>query len=134
MTATPLARPPRLCYSGVEGLGRLQSCSIGWARYRVEALIGEGAMADVYKAFDPGIHRTLAIKILKPEFRQNREYASRFLREAKAAGALNHPSIVTIYDVGQVDGYPYIAMELIDGRPLNEVVRERGKLQPPEKR
>ncbi len=101
-------------------------------RYRVEALIGEGAMADVYKAFDPGIHRTLAIKVLKPEFRQNREYASRFLREAKAAGALNHPSIVTIYDVGQVDGYPYIAMELIDGRPLNEVVRERGKLPPEE--
>ncbi len=101
-------------------------------RYRVEALIGEGAMADVYKAFDPGIHRVLAIKVLKPEFRQNREYASRFLREAKAAGALNHPSIVTIYDVGQVDGYPYIAMELIDGRPLNEVVRERGKLPPEE--
>ncbi len=101
-------------------------------RYRVEALIGEGAMADVYKAFDPGIHRTLAIKVLKPEFRQNREYASRFLREAKAAGALNHPSIVTIYDVGQVDGYPYIAMELIDGRPLSEVVRERGELPPEE--
>lgn len=101
-------------------------------RYRVEALIGEGAMADVYRAFDPGIHRTLAVKILKPEFRQNREYASRFLREAKAAGALNHPSIVTIYDVGQVDGYPYIAMELIDGRGLNDVVRERGSLPPEE--
>ena len=101
-------------------------------RYRVETLIGEGAMADVYRAFDPGIHRTLAVKILKPEFRQNREYASRFLREAKAAGALNHPSIVTIYDVGQADGYPYIAMELIEGRPLNEVVRERGRLSPEE--
>ena len=101
-------------------------------RFRVEALIGEGAMADVYRAFDPGIHRTLAIKVLKPEFRQNREYAGRFLREAKAAGALNHPNIVTIYDVGDVDGYPYIAMELIDGRPLNEVVAERGKLSPEE--
>ncbi len=100
--------------------------SIG--RYRVEALIGEGAMADVYRAFDPGIHRTLAIKVLRAEFRQNREYAGRFLREAKAAGALNHPNIVTIYDVGEVDGYPYIAMELVAGRPLNEVVRERGQL------
>ena len=97
-------------------------------RYRVEALIGEGAMADVYRAFDPGIHRTLAIKILRAEFRQNREYAGRFLREAKAAGALNHPNIVTIYDVGEVDGYPYIAMELIEGQPLNEVVRDRGKM------
>ena len=101
-------------------------------RYRVEALIGEGAMADVYRAFDPGIHRTLAIKILKPEFRQNREYAGRFLREAKAAGALNHVNIVTIYDVGEVDGYPYIAMELIEGKPLNEVVRERGEMAPSE--
>ena len=101
-------------------------------RYRVEALIGEGAMADVYRAFDPGIHRTLAIKILKPEYRLNREYSGRFLREAKAAGALNHAHIVTIYDVGEVDGYPYIAMELIDGRPLNEVVRERGALPPSE--
>ena len=97
-------------------------------RYRVQELIGEGAMADVYRAFDPGINRTLAIKILKREFRQNREYSGRFLREAKAAGALNHPNIVTVYDVGEVDGYPYIAMELIEGRTLNAVVRERGKL------
>ena len=89
-------------------------------------------MADVYKAFDPGIHRTLAIKILKPEFRQNREYAGRFLREAKAAGALNHVNIVTIYDVGEVDGYPYIAMELLEGKPLNERVREQGPLAPSE--
>ncbi|MBE7217714.1 MAG: protein kinase [Caulobacteraceae bacterium] len=101
-------------------------------RFRVQELIGEGAMADVYRAFDPGINRTLAIKILKREFRQNREYAGRFLREAKAAGALNHPSIVTVYDVGEVDGYPYIAMELIEGRTLNAVVRERGKLSPEE--
>ncbi len=97
-------------------------------RFRVQELVGEGAMADVYRAFDPSINRTLAIKVLKREYRENREYAGRFLREAKAAGALNHPNIVTLYDVGEVDGYPYIAMELIEGRTLNEVVRERGKL------
>jgi serine/threonine protein kinase/HAMP domain-containing protein len=97
-------------------------------RYRVEDKIGEGAMADVYRAYDPSIHRTLAIKVLKPEFSQIREYAARFLREAKAAGALNHPNIVTIYDVGEVDGYPYIAMELIDGKPLNDVVSAHSHL------
>jgi eukaryotic-like serine/threonine-protein kinase len=71
-------------------------------------------MADVYRAYDPGINRVLAIKVLKPEFRQSRQYTARFLREAKAAGALSHPNIVTIFDVGEESGYPYIAMELRD--------------------
>ena len=97
-------------------------------RYRVEEKIGEGAMADVYRAYDPSIHRTLAIKVLKPEYSEIREYAVRFLREAKAAGALNHPNIVTIYDVGEVERHPYIAMELVDGKPLNDIVAEQGAL------
>jgi serine/threonine protein kinase/HAMP domain-containing protein len=97
-------------------------------RYRIERRIGEGAMADVYRAHDPSIDRVLAIKVLKGEFRQNHEIAARFLREAKAAGALSHPNIVTIYDVGEIDGYPYIAMELLDGEPLDEVIRQHGKL------
>ena len=99
-------------------------------RYRVEEKIGEGAMADVYRAYDPSIHRTLAIKVLKPEYSQIREYAVRFLREAKAAGALNHPNIVTVYDVGEVEGHPYIAMELVDGLPMNELVSAKGVLSP----
>lgn len=97
-------------------------------RYEVQARIGEGAMADVYRAYDPSINRVLAIKVLKAEFRQNRHYAARFLREAKAAGALSHPNIVTIYDVGEVDGYPYIAMELLDGEPLDQAAQRIGQL------
>ncbi|MDP3854189.1 protein kinase [Phenylobacterium sp.] len=97
-------------------------------RYEVQARIGEGAMADVYRAYDPGINRVLAIKVLKAEFRQNRHYVARFLREAKAAGALSHPNIVTIYDVGEVDGYPYIAMELLDGEPLDKAAARIGRL------
>lgn len=96
-------------------------------RYEVQARIGEGAMADVYRAYDPSINRVLAIKVLKAEFRQNRHYAARFLREAKAAGALSHPNIVTIYDVGEVDGYPYIAMELLDGEPLDKAAQRIGQ-------
>ncbi|MDO8408524.1 MAG: protein kinase [Phenylobacterium sp.] len=97
-------------------------------RYELVERIGEGAMAEVWRAHDPGIDRVLAIKILKPEFRRIPEYAARFLREAKAAGALAHPSIVTIYDVGEVDGYPYIAMELLDGDPLDVVLAREGPL------
>jgi serine/threonine-protein kinase len=91
-------------------------------RYELLELIGEGAMAEVYRAYDPGIDRVLAIKLLKPELRANAEYAVRFLREAKAAGALSHPSIVTIYDVGDADGHAYIAMELLDGEPVDKLV------------
>lgn len=99
-------------------------------RYRIEARIGEGAMADVYRAHDPSIGRTLAIKILKTEFRQSEEIVGRFLREARAAGALSHPHIVTIYDVGEADGYPYIAMELLGGAPLDEHIQAHGAMAP----
>jgi serine/threonine-protein kinase len=92
-------------------------------RYKVQERVGEGAIADVYKAHDPSIDRVLAIKVLKSEYRQNEQLAARFVREAKAAGALSHPNIVTIYDVGDVGGYPYIAMELLDGQPLDLAMR-----------
>jgi serine/threonine-protein kinase len=97
-------------------------------RYQLEEQIGEGAMAEVWRAHDPSIDRTLAIKLLKEEYRLDADYAGRFLREAKAAGALAHPSIVTIYDVGEADGYPYIAMELLEGAPLDQVLAAQGKL------
>lgn len=98
-------------------------------RYELEACIGEGAMAEVWRAHDPDIDRVLVIKILKPQFRSSPEYASRFLREARAAGALAHPSIVTIYDVGEAGGYPYIAMELLEGEPLDAVLAREGSLE-----
>jgi serine/threonine-protein kinase len=94
-------------------------------RYRIDARLGEGAMADVYRAFDPGIGRTVAIKMLKPELARDAAIRERFVREARAAGALSHPHIATIYDVGQLhDGAAYIAMELVDGRPLDVVLAE----------
>jgi eukaryotic-like serine/threonine-protein kinase len=101
-------------------------------RYKVQEKIGEGAMADVYRAYDPSINRTLAIKVLKNEFLQDEEYAGRFLREAKAAGALSHPNIVTIFDVGEANGHPFIVMELLDGKPLDKLMSEKQKLGPEE--
>jgi eukaryotic-like serine/threonine-protein kinase len=90
-------------------------------RYEIRDCIGEGAMANVYRAFDPQISRVLAIKVLKRELCDNKELAARFMREASAAGVLSHPNIVTIYDVGEADGYPYIAMELVEGKSLDAI-------------
>jgi eukaryotic-like serine/threonine-protein kinase len=97
-------------------------------RYELRERLGEGAMAEVWRAHDPSIDRVLAIKILKQEYRLDPDYTARFLREAKAAGALAHPSIVTIYDVGEADGYPYIAMELLEGSSLDQVLAREGRL------
>ena len=97
-------------------------------RYRIDAPLGEGAMANVSLAYDPSIGRTVAIKVLKPEYRGDTELVNRFLAEARTAGMLSHSHIVTIYDVGEVDGVPYIAMEHIAGRPLDEILRDEGRL------
>lgn len=96
-------------------------------RYQIQARIGQGAMANVYRAFDPDINRVLAIKVLKREYTKNPQFATRFLREARAAGALSHPNIVTIYDVGEIEGFPYIAMELLDGVPLDVAAERQGR-------
>lgn len=92
-------------------------------RYEILEHIGEGGMAQVYKAYDPGIQRTAALKILKREHCADDEHKQRFLREGKAAGALTHPNIVTIYDVGEIDGAPYIMMELLEGDTLADLLR-----------
>ncbi|HKQ23914.1 MAG TPA: protein kinase [Burkholderiales bacterium] len=92
-------------------------------RYQIMERIGKGAMASVYKAYDPSIDRTLAIKFLHQDLCVEEEHRIRFLREAKAAGGLSHPNIVTIYDVGEIEGRPYIAMELLDGVTLSEVMK-----------
>ncbi len=97
-------------------------------RYRIDGRLGEGAMADVFRAFDPGIGRTVAVKVLKPEYGRDPELGERFLREARAAGALNHPNIATVYDVGEADGVAYIAMELIEGQPLDTLLLAQGRL------
>lgn len=94
-------------------------------RYEIKELIGEGAMAKVYRAYDPEINRSVAFKVLKEDHCVDDEYLSRFLREAKAAGALSHASIVTVFDVGKIKKSPYIMMELLDGCDLGEVLQKK---------
>jgi serine/threonine protein kinase/HAMP domain-containing protein len=97
-------------------------------RYEVERLVGEGAMAKVYRARDPEIDRIVAIKVLKDELCIDEEIAGRFIREAKAAGAIQHPNIVTIYDVGRIGNNPYITMEFIDEKSLAEVFQPNTRM------
>jgi serine/threonine protein kinase len=92
-------------------------------RYQIVEKLGEGAMATVYRAYDPGIDRPLVLKFLRPEMCVDGEVRTRFLREAKAAGMLSHPNIVTVFDVGEIEGRPYIAMELLDGGPLGDLLK-----------
>ena len=96
-------------------------------RYEIRKLIGQGAMADVYEAYDPRIDRLLAIKVLREDRSVDNEYIMRFLREAKAVGNLSHPHIVTIYDVDEFEKRPYLVMELLDGTPLNKVIKSGKK-------
>lgn len=97
-------------------------------RFHVIETIGEGAMSIVYKAFDPEINRTLAIKVLRGECAADPEYRYRFLQEAKAAGKLTHPNIVTIFDVGEAEAGPYIAMEYLEGATLDQVMASEQRL------
>lgn len=91
-------------------------------RYRIQAELGRGAMGVVYKAHDPVLDRTVALKtIALDDTEQDREeYQARFFQEAKAAARLNHPSLITIYDFGEESALAYMAMELLNGSELSE--------------
>jgi serine/threonine-protein kinase len=98
-------------------------------RYEIQEHIGSGAMAEVYKTYDPEIGRVGAIKILKDSLLEETEYLDRFLKEARAAGTLTHPNIVTIYDIGKLEQAPYIVMELLEGENLADLIK-RGEQLP----
>src|SRR5437899_9168653 len=94
--------------------------------YRVDAKIGAGGMGVVYKGWDTHLDRSVAIKVLPAEAVSNPERKRRFVQEAKSASALNHPNIVTVYDVDSVDGVDFIAMAYIDGQTLDHRIGSHG--------
>lgn len=97
-------------------------------RYELIEKIGDGGMAIVYKAKDRLLNRSVAVKILKPEYLNDEKFINNFRKESHAAASLSHPNIVSIYDVGREGNINYIVMELVDGKPLSQIIRERAPL------
>jgi DNA helicase-2/ATP-dependent DNA helicase PcrA len=93
------------------------------AHYRIMEPIGAGGMGAVYKAYDKKLHRVVALKLLPPEYISQQDRRRRFLQEARAASALNHPHILTVYEVGEDNGKPYIAMEYVEGETLRKKIK-----------
>jgi serine/threonine-protein kinase len=97
-------------------------------RYRLVELVGSGGMAVVYKGVDTLLHRPVAIKILREAYAGDATFLKRFEQEAQSAAQLDHPNIVTIYDVGQDGNRHYIVMEYVEGEDLKSIIRHRGRL------
>ena len=96
--------------------------------FEIVDVVGVGGMGAVYKAYQPSLDRTVALKILPHEISSNANSLERFTREARAAAAVNHPNIIEIYSVGEDGGYHYIAMELVEGETLSDMLRHDGPL------
>ena len=96
-----------------------------FGKYEIIKEIGKGAMGVVYLAFDPIIERQVAIKTMNPQLFQDKEQRERFFREAKSAGILQHPNIVTIYDMGMEGDTPFIVMEYVEGKDLDSLIKAK---------
>src|ERR1044072_2419359 len=100
-----------------------QRASFG--HYQIRSLIGSGGMGKVYLADNTNLGRQVAIKFLNEKFSKDEDLLNRFVQEAKAASALNHPNILTVYEIGEHDGRHYISAEYIEGNTLRERTKSR---------
>lgn len=96
--------------------------------YEIVRMLGEGGMGVVYEAQQIAIHRTVALKVLKPAVAREPEFRERFLRESAAAGRVNHPNVVQIFDAGEANGHLYMTFQLINGTDLGNLIRHKGAL------
>src|SRR5215510_867670 len=91
-------------------------------RYEIRTKIGEGGMGEVYRARDEKLNREVAIKVLPASFAEDADRLHRFEQEAQAAGTLNHPNILAVYDVGVYDASPYVVSELLEGESFRDAL------------
>jgi len=123
------AEPAELSSSPLSGTGGEREKLSHLGRYQVVEVIGKGAMGTVFKGIDPAINRPVALKTIRLDFVSDQsemeELRDRLTREARAAGMLSHPNIVTIYDIGAQDDLHYIAMEYLEGRTLEDLIKRR---------
>ena len=99
-----------------------------FGRFRLEERLGSGGMATVYRAFDPLLGRSVAIKLMHPQMRSDPAYVERFRREARAMARLASPHVVKVIDAGERNGTPYIALEYVEGETLKDLIRRVGRL------
>ena len=99
-------------------------------RFQILSELGRGGMAVVYRALQPDLDRVVALKVLPAHLTDDPSYVARFRQEARSAAKLEHPHIMPIYEVGETDGFHYIAMKFIAGRTLKQIVQQEGALDP----
>ena len=104
-----------------------------FGRYEIVGKLGEGAMGVVHRARDTALGRVVALKMLSAELGEDDEIAQRFRREAEAIGQLNHPHIVTVYDLGEAEGHAFMAMELLEGEDLRSLIDRAGEIPLPDR-
>jgi len=93
--------------------------------FQIVEPLGEGGMASVYKAYQPQMDRYVALKVLPRYFSENPEFVSRFKLEARAIAKLEHPHVLPVHDFGESDGYTYLAMRLVDGGDLSDLLKKK---------
>ena len=98
------------------------SVGMRFGRYELLSRLGAGGMGEVWRARDHDLHRDVAVKFLPERFAADPSRMGRFAQEARAASSLNHPNIVTIHEIGETSGLPYIVMELVEGQTLRELI------------
>src|SRR5665648_300683 len=99
-------------------------------RYRVLSHLADGGMATVYVALDQRLDREVALKVMRPDLARDETFVGRFRREARSAAKLSHPNVVAVYDQGEDDGHMFLAMELVNGLTLRQVMQAEGPLTP----
>jgi hypothetical protein len=100
------------------------------AGYRIESTLGQGGMGVVYRAFQPDLNRHVALKVITPALAGDPEFRRRFERESRLAASIEHPNVIPVYDAGESGGVVFIAMRLVDGRDLRQVIGADGRLDP----